>query len=78
VEVRFRAHLGGGTYRLQLTITDRSGRVALVRDPVGALLYVPPPLGTAGLTDLEAQIRLDGKRVTDHDALMLHADGSEG
>ncbi len=74
VDVRFRAHLGGGTYRLQLTITDRTGRVALVRDPVGALLYVPPPLGTAGFTDLDAQIRLDGKRVTDHDALLLQAD----
>ena len=71
VEVRFRAHLGGGTYRLQLTITDRTGRVALLRDPTGALLYVPPPLGTAGFTDLDAQIRLDGKRVTDHDPLML-------
>ncbi|HJR24917.1 MAG TPA: ABC transporter ATP-binding protein [Acidimicrobiales bacterium] len=77
VEVRFRAHLGGGTYRLQLTITDRTGRVALLRDPVGALLYVPPPLGTAGVTDLAAQIRLDGKRVTDHDALMLQADVGE-
>jgi ABC-type polysaccharide/polyol phosphate transport system ATPase subunit len=71
VEVRFQAHLGGGTYRLQLTITDRTGRVALLRDPTGALLYVPPPLGTAGVTDLEAEIRLDGQRVTDHDPLLL-------
>ena len=51
--------------------------MALLRDPVGALLYVPPPLGTAGFTDLDAQIRLDGKRVTDHDALLLQADSGE-
>lgn len=76
VAIGFRAHLGGGTYRLQLTVTDRTGRVALLRDPGGALLYVPPPLGTAGLADLGAEIRLDGDLLTDHDDLLLQP-GSE-
>jgi ABC-type polysaccharide/polyol phosphate transport system ATPase subunit len=71
VDVGFQAHLGGGTFRLQLTVTDRDGRVALFRDPDGALLYIPPPLGTAGLADLDADIALDGHVLTDHDELML-------
>jgi ABC-type polysaccharide/polyol phosphate transport system ATPase subunit len=78
VAVRFDAHLGGGTFRLQLTVTDRTGRVALVRDPDGALLYVPPPLGTAGLADLGAEITLDGQVLTDHDDLLLQAGPEAG
>jgi ABC-2 type transport system ATP-binding protein len=73
VEVRFQAHLGGSTYRLQLTVTDRTGRTALVRDLDGAVLYVPPPLGSAGVADLAAEIALDGEVLTDHDDLLLQA-----
>ncbi len=73
VEVRFQAHLGGSTYRLQLTVLDRTGRVALLRDRDGAVLYVPPPLGSAGVADLAAEIVLDGQVLTDHDDLLLQA-----
>ena len=73
VTVGFDAHLGGGTFRLQLTVTDRSGRVALARDPDGLLLYLPPPLGSSGVADLDAHIAVDGHVLSDHDDLMLHA-----
>jgi ABC-type polysaccharide/polyol phosphate transport system ATPase subunit len=73
VSVAFDAHLGGGTYRFQLAVLDRSGRVTLARDDDGALLYLPPPLGSVGLTDLGAEIALDGAVVNDHDDLTLHA-----
>ena len=78
VEVRFEAHLGGGTYRLQLTVTDRAGRVALFRDPGGTLLYLPPPLGSGGPADLDADIVLDGQVLTDHDDLLLRAGPDPG
>jgi hypothetical protein len=78
VEVRFDAHLGGGTYRLGLTVTDRTGRIALFRDPGGTLLYLPPPLGSAGPADLAADIYLDGQLLTDHDDLLLQGGADPG
>ena len=78
VTVAFDAHLGGGTFRLQLTVTDRTGRVALARDHDGVLLYLPPPLGTSGVADLAAEIAVDGQVLSDHDDLMLHATREPG
>jgi ABC-type polysaccharide/polyol phosphate transport system ATPase subunit len=73
VVVGFDAHLGGGTFRLQLTVTDRTARIVLLRDHDGVLLYVTPPLGTGGLADLDAHIAVDGHVLSDHDDLLLQA-----
>jgi lipopolysaccharide transport system ATP-binding protein len=66
VEVAFTPHLAGGSYRLLLTVTGRDGREVLHRDDVGLFVYVAPPLGSSGVADLAATIRLDGEELTDH------------
>lgn len=76
VEVRFAARLGGGTYRLSLSVTDADGREPLLQDHAGVAIYLAPPLGSGGIADLQADISLDGRPLSDHDALLL--EGSPG
>jgi ABC-2 type transport system ATP-binding protein len=76
LEIDFTPRLGGGTYRLAVTVTSLEGRSVLYRDPEGMLVYVAPPLGTAGTSDLEATITVDGRRLTDHDQLLLGESGA--
>src|SRR3546814_13147565 len=64
VEIGFEARLGGGTYRLALTVTDDDGRVPLLQDVAGLAMYLAPPLGSAGIADLQADLALDGPRPT--------------
>src|SRR3546814_13805611 len=71
VEIGFEARRGGGTYRVALTVTDADGRVPLLQDVAGLAMYLAPPLGSAGIADLQADIALDGQRLTDHDGLLL-------
>jgi ABC-2 type transport system ATP-binding protein len=71
VEIAFTPRLGGGTFRLLTTLTDRNGREVYHRDQGGHLLYLAPRLGTAGLADLDATIRLDGEVLSKHDTLEL-------
>jgi ABC-2 type transport system ATP-binding protein len=71
VEIRFEARLGGGTYRLALTVTDADGRVPLVQDVGGVAIYLAPPLGSGGIADLRADITVDGSNLSEHDGLLL-------
>src|SRR3546814_19019315 len=64
VEIGFEARLGGGTYRLALTVTDADGRVPLLQDVAGLAMYLAPPLGSAGLPALQADIPLAGHPLT--------------
>ena len=70
-DVVFRPRLGGGTYRLVLTITDRNGRQILWADPGGMLMYLPPVLGSSGYAELEGSITIGGEILTDHADLMM-------
>jgi ABC-type polysaccharide/polyol phosphate transport system ATPase subunit len=71
IEIDFMPRLGGGTFRLLTMLTDRDGREVFHRDNGGHLLYLAPKLGTSGLADLGATIRLDGESLTEHDSLEL-------
>jgi lipopolysaccharide transport system ATP-binding protein len=71
VDVGFMPRLGGGSYRLALSVTSLDGRSTLHADHEGMLVYLAPPLGTAGIADLEATISLDGRCLTEHEPLLL-------
>ncbi|MGI8492580.1 MAG: ABC transporter ATP-binding protein [Acidimicrobiales bacterium] len=76
VDVMFYARLGGGSYRLSLTVADRYGRRVLASDPTGAVMYLAPRLGSGGYADLEASISASGTELTRHESLLI-ADRSE-
>jgi hypothetical protein len=71
VDVEFWPRLGGGTYRLVLSVLSSDVRTVHYRDPVGTLIYRTPPLGSSGIAALDATISVDGERVTDHDPVMF-------
>lgn len=71
VEVAFTPRLAGGSFRLLLTVSSRDGRDVLYRDDVGLFVYVPPPLGSSGIADLAATIRLDDEVLSDYDDVGL-------
>jgi lipopolysaccharide transport system ATP-binding protein len=71
VDVAFMPRLGGGSYRLALSVTTVDGRSTLHADHEGMLVYIAPPLGSAGLADLEASVTLDGRCLTDHESMLL-------
>ena len=71
VAIDFTPRLGGGTFRLITLVTDRNAREVFHRDHGGHLIYITPRLGTTGVADLEATIRLDGESLTEHDSLEL-------
>ncbi len=66
VEIAFTPQLAGGSFRLLLTVSSRDGRQVLHRDETGLFVYVPPPLGSSGVADLAATIRLDGELLSDY------------
>lgn len=77
-EVAFRPSLGGGgSFRVQLIVTDRDGRRTLGRTDPAPLLYVPPRFGVMGLADLGAEVSLDGVPFT-HRPLTLEHDAGAG
>lgn len=79
VEVAFVARLAGGTYRVLTVITSVDGRSVLWYDPVGTLIYLAAPYGVAGVADLGAQIRVDGRDIGDYQALAAElGDGRDG
>jgi hypothetical protein len=75
VEIAFRPRLCGGSYRLVLVLTDREARQALWVDRPGMLIYIHNRPGSTGYSDLDAEIRVDGVVLTDHDDQLL--DGRE-
>ena len=70
IRVRFRARLGGGSYRLVTTVTGANVDDHLLRDE-GPLIYIEPRVGTWGLVDPLATIEMDGEDRTWRDSLML-------
>jgi ABC-type polysaccharide/polyol phosphate transport system ATPase subunit len=71
VVVAFTPRLGGGSYRLVLTLTSATGRQVLLRDPVGTYVYFVPPLGSGGIADLDATITVDDVALCEHGSLLL-------
>lgn len=60
VTVDFRpAFGGGGTFNVELTVADSTGKRALGRSRP-SMLYVPPRWGDMGLGDLRARAQIDG------------------
>lgn len=80
VEIPFLARLGGGSFRLTILVTDAAGRIVLGTDPTGVLVYVAPRLGSGGILDLDAEIRIAGSSRSQHRPLLVgdrrpHVDG---
>ncbi|HEX7134477.1 MAG TPA: ABC transporter ATP-binding protein [Iamia sp.] len=72
LDVELTATLAGGTYRLQLAVLDGDGH-RVGDDGDGVAAYRPPALGSYGLCELDAEIRLDGTVLSDHDAVEIGA-----
>jgi ABC-type polysaccharide/polyol phosphate transport system ATPase subunit len=72
LDVELDAALAGGTYRLSLAVLDADGR-RLGDDGAGIAAYRPPALGSYGLCELDAEIRLDEQVLNDHDVVEIGA-----
>jgi ABC-2 type transport system ATP-binding protein len=72
VEVPFVPRFGGGgTYAIELFVTDRDSRDLIGHSPERTHFYVTPRPGTFGVADLDARIRLDGRVVDDHPSMTI-------
>jgi lipopolysaccharide transport system ATP-binding protein len=71
VEVAFQARLGGGTYRLSLSIADRNVSDVLARQIGEMAIYLAPRPGSTGPAALEATISAFGRELSDHGEIML-------
>lgn len=71
VEVAFRARLGGGTYRLSLSIADREVHNVLANRLAETAIYLAPRPGSSGTADLEATISASGRSLSDYGDMML-------
>lgn len=72
LDVELDAALAGGTYRLTLAVLDADGR-RVGDDGEGVAAYRPPALGSYGLCELDAEIRLDDVVLNDHEAVEIGA-----
>jgi ABC-type polysaccharide/polyol phosphate transport system ATPase subunit len=72
LDVEMTATLAGGTYRLQLAVLDGDGH-RVGDDGDGVAAYRPPALGSYGLCELDAEIRLDDLVLSDHGAVEIGA-----
>jgi hypothetical protein len=73
--LQFTAGLGGGNYHINLTVFSYDGMTTIFDEIRGYIVYLPPVPGSAGVTDLEGQISLDGAVRNDHPP-MLFGQGS--
>jgi hypothetical protein len=71
VEVAFRARLGGGTYRLSLSIADRNVSTVLASQLGEMAVYLAPRPGSSGPASLDATISAFGRELSDHGEIML-------
>lgn len=62
---------GGGTYAVEVLVTDDGAADLLGRSPSRTLLYVTPRVGIYGVTDLDARLLLDGRPVDEWDPLTI-------
>jgi ABC-2 type transport system ATP-binding protein len=72
LEIGFECRLGPGTYRIQLTVTDRSLREMLAHDAPGYMIFVASQPGRGGIADLSGRMSIDGSVVTDIGDVSLH------
>lgn len=77
VNIPFEARLGGGTYRLDLRVTDTHGRRTLAHAG-NFMMYIPPSVGIGGSADLRASIEVDGVSHTDHPEIMFRSSTAAG
>lgn len=70
LDVALTANMAGGTYHLRLAVHDADGRL-VGDDGDGLAVYRPPALGSYGLCELDAEIRLDGTVLNDHEAVEI-------
>ncbi|MGH9300913.1 MAG: Wzt carbohydrate-binding domain-containing protein, partial [Acidimicrobiales bacterium] len=71
VRIAFTPRLSGGTYRLSLAVMSSDLRALLANDTDGILLYVPTRIGSAGIAELNATVRIDGSVINDPDVMGL-------
>jgi ABC-2 type transport system ATP-binding protein len=71
VVVEWTCRLAGGTYLLQVNVTDRDGRETYYQDPSGMMIYVQPRLGSVGIAELDAVTSVDGVVISDHAPVSL-------
>jgi ABC-type polysaccharide/polyol phosphate transport system ATPase subunit len=71
VTIDWTCALAGGTYMLQLNLTDRDGRETHYHDPTGMMVYVQPRLGSVGIAELDAVTSVDGVVISDHSPVAL-------
>lgn len=69
LRITFTPRLSGGTYRLALAVTSNDLRTVLLNDLEGVFLYVPPRIGSAGIAELNATVRMDGLVINDPEAM---------
>jgi homopolymeric O-antigen transport system ATP-binding protein len=75
IDFEFTAALGGGNYKINLTMFTYDGFRTLYDETRGYVVFLPPVPGSAGVTDLEGRISLDGEIRNDHPE-MLFGQGS--
>jgi len=72
LDVELDAALAGGTYRLATALLDGAGH-RVGDDGDGMAVYRPPALGSYGMCELDAEIRLDGALINDHGVVEIGA-----
>ncbi len=72
IEVPFQQRLGGDSYRFALLILDASDQ-PLYMDSEGLVAYVAGRPGVGGLVDLQAEILMDGRPITEELSVLLDA-----
>lgn len=71
VRIPFEARLGGGSYRVSLTVFDKDGRDIIVSHTPGLLIYMAPKLGTWGIADMDASISVDTEILSEHGSILI-------
>ena len=66
VEVPFTALMGGGTYRVSVSLTPEDGTSVLCEERDRTVLYLPPQPGAYGVARLDARIEVGGQHLTEH------------
>ena len=71
LEIDFMPRLGGGAYRVSMSVISADGRLVYAHDGVGVQLYVPWAGGASGIAHLDATMRLDGTVISDYEPQLL-------
>lgn len=71
VRIPFEARLGGGSYRITMSIFEQNTRDLVARDSPGLLMYLAPKLGTYGILDIGASIAVDDDILSEHDSILM-------